>query len=459
MPLQRCVTCGREFDRDSSGSSYSLNCPACDAQRAQAIRASLPPQPVAPPPTAFPVTIALIATSALVYIVMVLSGVSALNPMPQQALAFGADFGPLTLNGQWWRLVTSMFVHFGIIHIGLNMWCLWNLGRASEHLLGRFSYLLAYFVSGIFGSIASVYWHPQGVGAGASGAIFGLAGVLVSFVYLKKTPAHLRPSSNMLGSLGTFIVYNLIFGAAIPGISNAAHIGGLVMGLAVGALLPTAAAPESARRARLSFVTVISVIVLAASAFAAKQLRAGVTDLSSIQDLVKTGKTDEALAQLEKLTARQPDFAPAQSMLASLYFGKSRYPEALAAMQKAYAADPNNISYQQKLGGAYLNLGEYDQAIAFFQKLITQNPNDSRAYLGLGSAYMSLKQYDSAIAPFRQAATLDTKSALPLHALGQAQLRSAHYADAQQTYRRLLAQFPNDTQAQSALAYATSHLH
>jgi len=458
MPLQRCVTCGKDFDGDSTASPYSLNCPACDEQRAQAIRASLPPQPVAPSPTAFPVTIALIAASALVFIVMVLSGVSALNPTPQQAIAFGADFGPLTLNGQWWRLVTSMFVHFGIIHIGLNMWCLWNLGRAAEHLLGRFSYLLAYFVSGIFGSVASVYWHPQGVGAGASGAIFGLAGVLVSFVYLKKTPAHLRPSSNMLGSLGTFIAYNLIFGAAIPGISNAAHVGGLVMGLAVGALLPNAAASESGRRTRLSFVTVISVIVLAASAFAAKQLRAGVTDLSSIQDLVKTGKTDEALAQLEKLTARQPDFAPAQSMLASLYFGRSRYAEALAAMQKAYAADPTNTSYQQKLGGAYLNLGEFDQAVTFFQKLITQNPNDSRAYLGLGSAYMSLKQYDAAIAPFRQAATLDTKSALPLHALGQAQLRSAHYADAQQTYRRLLAQFPNDTQAQAGLAFATSKL-
>jgi rhomboid protease GluP len=458
MPLQRCVTCGKDFDPASSTAPYSLNCPSCDQDRAQAIRASLPPQPVAPSPAAFPVTIALIAASALVFIVMVLSGASALNPTPQQALAFGADFGPLTLNGQWWRLITSMFVHFGIIHIGLNMWCLWNLGRAAEQLLGRFSYLLAYFVSGIFGSIASVYWHPQGVGAGASGAIFGMAGVLVSFVYLKKTPAHLRPSSNMLGSLGTFIAYNLIFGAAIPGISNAAHIGGLVMGLAVGALLPNASASESTRRARLSFVTAISVIVLAASAFAAKQLRAGVTDLSSIQDLLKTGKTDEALAQLEKLTARQPDFAPAQSMLASVYFGKSRYSEALAAMQKAYAADPTNISYQQKLGSAYLNLGEYDQAITFFQKLITQNPNDSHPYLGLGSAYMSLKQYDSAIAPFRQAATLDTKSALPLHALGQAQLRAAQYADAQQTYRRLLAQFPNDTQAQAALAYATSHL-
>ena len=248
MSLQRCVTCGKEFERNFGGSSSSLNCPACDQQLAQTIRASLPPPPGTFSSPSFPVTIALIAASVLVFAIMVLSGVSAFNPTPQQAIAFGADFGPLTLSGQWWRLVTSMFVHFGLIHLGLNMWCLWNLGRAAEHLLGRFSYLLAYVASGIFGSIASVYWHPRAAGAGASGAIFGLAGVLVSFVYLKKTPAHLQIDSKMLSSLGTFIAYNMIFGAAIPGIS-------------LGALLPSAAASESSRRTRLSLVVAFSVIV------------------------------------------------------------------------------------------------------------------------------------------------------------------------------------------------------
>jgi rhomboid protease GluP len=464
MPLERCPSCGQEFDRNFSASPTSSECPACAQQRAQAIRAAYMHQPrAALSTTAFPVTIALIAANALVFALMVLSGVSALDPTPDQAIKFGADFGPLTLNGQWWRLATSMFVHFGIIHIGLNMWCLWNLGRAAEALMGRFSYLFAYFVSGIFGSIVSVYWHPQIAGAGASGAIFGMAGVLVSFVYLKKTPSHLQINSKMLGSLGTFIAYNLIFGAAIPGISNAAHIGGLVMGLAVGALLPNASAPEPSRRARLSLLTAVSVIVLAASAFAAKQLRAGVTagatELASIEQLIKSGKTDEALAQLQQLTASQPDFAPAQAMLASLYFGKSRYAEAVAAMEKAYQADPGNVTYQHKLGGAYLSLGEYDQAIAFFQQLVTQNPNDPQPYLGLGGAYMGKKQFDSAIPAFRKAVTLDPKSPKPQHFLGQAQLQAGRFADAQQTYRRLLAQNPNDTQAQAALSFATRQLH
>jgi Flp pilus assembly protein TadD len=353
-----------------------------------------------------------------------------------------------------------MFVHFGLIHLALNMWGLWNLGRISEQLLGRFSYVLAYFASGVFGSIVSVYWHPQAAGAGASGAIFGIAGVIVSFVYLKKTPAHLKINSGIVGSLGIIIAYNLAFGA-LPGISNAAHIGGLVMGLAVGALLPNASAPETDRRSRLSLVTLLIAIVLSTSAYAAKLLRAGpdVRGLASIQQLVKSGKTDEALAQLEQLTAREPDLAPAQALLASLYFGKSRYSDGVAALQKAYGAEPTNPSYQQQLGGAYLNLGEYDQAIAFFQKLIAQNPNDAHTYLGLGLAYIGKKQYDPAIAAFRQSATLDPKSATPQHALGQAQLQAGRFAAAQQTYRHLLAQFPNDARAKASLAYATQQLH
>jgi membrane associated rhomboid family serine protease/Flp pilus assembly protein TadD len=404
-------------------------------------------------------TIALIAASVLVFAIMVLRGVSPFAPTPQQAISFGADFGPLTLGGQWWRLVTSMFVHFGFIHLGLNMWCLWNLGRAAEQLLGRFSYLLAYLASGIFGSIASVYLHPLAAGAGASGAIFGLAGVLVSFVYLKKTPAHLQINSKMLGSLGTFIAYNLIFGAAIPGISNAAHLGGVVMGLAVGTLLPSAAASESARRTRLSIVAVFCAIVLFATAVATKRLRAGVSELASIQHLLADGNTEEAFAQLQQLTNREPSFAPGQAMLASLYFQNNRYPEAVAALQKAYDADPSNTTYQQQLGGAYLTLGEFDRAIAFFQKLAAQNPRDSRVYIGLGYAYMGLKQYDSAIAQFRQAATLDTRTPTPQHALGQAQLHAGRYADAQETYRHLLTQFPDDARAQAALDFATHQLH
>src|SRR5580698_9286786 len=302
--MQRCPQCGREFERPFGDSQASLNCPECEARLAQVSRAGIPASGQILVTPSFLITTILIGLNALVFVVMVLRGVSPLLPSREQAIAFGADFGPLTLGGQWWRLVTSMFVHFGIVHIGLNMWCLWNLGRAAEHLMGRASYLLAYFVSGIFASIASVYWHPMAANAGASGAIFGMAGVLVTYVYLKKTPAHLTINRKMLGSLGTFIAYNLAFGA-LPGISNAAHIGGLVMGLAVGAVLPAAGASEPTRRTRLSLIAIFSAIVLAGSAIAAKRLSAGVSELSTARPLIALEKTGEAVTQVQQLTARE----------------------------------------------------------------------------------------------------------------------------------------------------------
>jgi membrane associated rhomboid family serine protease/thioredoxin-like negative regulator of GroEL len=453
MATRNCVICGKEFELRFGDTRFTNKCPTCDLQQWEAQQA--PALPVVDTSAAsFPVTIALVAANALVFLIMILSGASALGPTPQQAISFGADYGPLTFNGQWWRLVSSMFVHFGAVHIALNMWCLWNLGRAAERLLGRFSYLFAYFASGIFGSIASVYSSPLSVGAGASGAVFGLAGVLVSFVYLKKTPAHLQLNSNLMGSLGTFIIFNLIYSAR-PGVSMAAHVGGLVMGLAVGALLPAAAASESSRRTRLSVVVLLTAAALVASAVAAKRLRTGVAELSSIQQLISEHKSDEALGELQQLTARQPQLAPAQAMLASLYMSRGQYPEAISALEKANGADPGNAVYQGELGSAYLATQQFDQAIAFFHKLVRDNPRDSRAFLGLGYAYIGLQQYDPAISEFREAVTLDPKSADPQFALGQAQLKAGHYADAETTYRHLVSQFPNDPRAQAALAYAS----
>ncbi len=304
MLMQRCPQCGKEFERHFGDSPASLNCPECDEHLAQKARAGIPPSERVPGISSFPITAALIGLNVLVFLIMVLRGVSPFAPSPQQAIAFGADYGPLTLNGEWWRLATSMFVHFGIVHIGLNMWCLWNLGRAAEQLMGRVPYLLAYFVSGIFSSIASVYWHPMGASAGASGAIFGMAGALVSYVYLKKTPSHLTINKKMLGSLGTFIAYNLAFGA-LPGISNAAHIGGLVMGLAVGAALPAAGASEAARRTRLSLVAVFSAIALVGSATATKKLSQDVSEPTSAAHFIPESKTGEALTQFQLLTAQK----------------------------------------------------------------------------------------------------------------------------------------------------------
>ncbi len=421
-------------------------------------RAGIPADGQALVSPSFLITIGLIALNVLVFAIMVLRGVSPLDPSPQQAIAFGADFGPLTLNGQWWRLVTSMFVHFGIVHIGLNMWCLWNLGRAAEQLMGRASYLLAYFVSGIFASIASVYWHPMAAGAGASGAIFGMAGVLVTYVKLKKTPSHLTINKKMLSSLGTFIAYNLLFGA-LPGISNAAHIGGLVMGFALGAALPAAGANETVRRTRLSLVAILSGIVLAGSAIAAKRLTKDVSELASAEQLLAQKKIDEALTQLQQLTERKPEFAPGQELLARVYINRGQYPEAIAALQKAYGTNPKNTTYHKELGTLYLQLGMLEAGTIFFKHLEAQDWQEAFPHFGLGQVLLVKNQFDSAIPEFQRALALDPELNGAALSLGQAQLRAGHYTDAQVTYRSILAKHPEDKRAQAGLDYATRQAH
>jgi rhomboid protease GluP len=213
----------------------------------------------------FLLTQAIVGINVLVFIGMVLSGVSPMSPAGLQLKAWGANFAPLSLGSEPWRILTSNYVHIGIIHIFFNMWCLWNLGRLAESIFDRWTYLLIYTASGIAGSLASLWWHPQGIGAGASGAIFGLAGGLIAVLYLGKLPFAKDALKPTLRSLVMFAAYNLFFGL-VPGIDNAAHLGGLAAGLGIGALLAgSVTEPPDVRARRRNFVTVATVLLLLAA--------------------------------------------------------------------------------------------------------------------------------------------------------------------------------------------------
>jgi rhomboid protease GluP len=220
-----------------------------------------------------PVTVTIVGLNILVFAVMVVSGVSPMGPTTAQLLRFGADFGPLSLDGQPWRILTSNYVHIGLFHILFNMWCLWDLGRLSERILGGWTYFLTYTACGIAGSVASLWIHPAAVGAGASGAIFGLAGALITALYLGKLPYPGQMLRGLMRSLLTFAGYNLFFGAVVPGIDNSAHIGGLLMGLAIGALLARqlTESPETRHAHERLLFTGVAVFLLGFGVFVKQQ--------------------------------------------------------------------------------------------------------------------------------------------------------------------------------------------
>jgi rhomboid protease GluP len=238
--MTNCARCGRQIP---DGTFAGNVCPECHQM---ALASAGPPgmvvgQPpvvvqrrVSPQPA---VTKALVGVNVAVFVLMLLSGASLMWPSNEVLLRFGADFGPKSLDGEPWRILTSNYVHGGLPHIFFNMWCLWNLGPLAERILGPWTYFLTYTICGIAGSLASLWIHPLVVGVGASGAIFGLAGALITALYLGKLAYPGQMLRGLMRSLLSFAGYNLFFGAVVPGIDNSAHIGGLLAGLAIGALL------------------------------------------------------------------------------------------------------------------------------------------------------------------------------------------------------------------------------
>jgi rhomboid protease GluP len=199
-----------------------------------------PSSPVPPRRIALPapwVTRVLVGLNVLVFVGMVAGGGSPAGFTNLLVVKWGANVGPLSLGPQPWRMLASNYVHGNLLHIALNMWCLWNLGALAEFLFGRWTFVWVYTFCGIAGSLASLWWHPNVIGVGASGAIFGLAGALIAAIYLGKLPYPKQTFGGVLRSLLAFAGYNLLFGAAISVVDNSAHIGGLIMGLILGTVI------------------------------------------------------------------------------------------------------------------------------------------------------------------------------------------------------------------------------
>src|SRR5579863_1414024 len=230
------------------------------------------PQPVMPRPwvrggeTSISLTQILLGANVAVFIAMVLASGPSLDFTGQVMVHYGANFGPYTLSGQWWRLATYMFLHGGLMHIAFNMWCLWDLGALCESLYGRWTFAAIYLTTGIAGGLASVGWNPGVLSVGASGAIFGLAGALIASFYLGEFSLPSVAIGGTLRSLVIFAVFNLFLGGFFGGIDNACHIGGLVSGLILGALIARVAphSEHSPRRIGLFLVAAVFLTGVAA---------------------------------------------------------------------------------------------------------------------------------------------------------------------------------------------------
>lgn len=183
------------------------------------------------PRKGFMATPILIDLNILVFIVMIASGVGIMSPSTLSLLKWGADFGPLTLTGDWWRAVTCNFIHIGAFHLLMNMYAFMYIGLLLEDLIGSRRMFMSYLLTGLCSAVFSLYMHGETISAGASGAIFGLYGIFLAFLFFHRIAKEQRKA--LLTSILIFVGYNLVYGMK-AGIDNAAHIGGLLSGFLLG---------------------------------------------------------------------------------------------------------------------------------------------------------------------------------------------------------------------------------
>jgi rhomboid protease GluP len=182
-------------------------------------------------------------------------------------LRLGAK-APYILAGQWWRLVTAIFLHAGLLHIGMNMWCLVDLGPQVESLFGTTKYTVLYLFTGVVGFVASLWWAPMGMSVGASGAIMGLIGILIGVSF-----HHGSLGRDYRSQLWRWVIYIAVFGIFFAA-DNAAHFGGLAAGLALGYLVPEGEPATRTDENVWNTLAVLSVLVIAGS-FALMALQLG----------------------------------------------------------------------------------------------------------------------------------------------------------------------------------------
>jgi rhomboid protease GluP len=435
--MAKCVQCGRQLPALSFGKKL---CQWCVQHEAAQRGEDSPIQRVEPAPwkrqqsSSMAVTQAIFGINVAVFVAMSLAvGVTVLGDPAWHELSvrLGANYGPYTLSGQWWRLLACVFIHGGLLHIAFNMWCLWNLGRLAESVYGHWTFAMVYLITGLSASLMSVAWHfPIPVSSvGASGAIFGIAGALIASFYLGEFSMPRAAMTGMLRSVATFVAYNLFFGAVMASTDNAAHVGGLLMGLLLGALIAKVAPGHDDVLRRIA-VLLVGIVLVVGGGMWLQRSRAYVLHGQKGVGLLGQGKTDEGIAELQKSVSLRPNFAAAHAALARAYVAKHDFENAAAEMKRVIALNPRSEDAYYRLGLIYLEQKLASKAQDIFVQLLRVNPNSADGHAGLAAALSDQHRDPEALEEYKRVAALDSDYQSIYYNLGVTEARLKLYDDA-----------------------------
>jgi rhomboid protease GluP len=346
--MPQCLKCGTALSVNEEGIAPVL-CDNCAGRATSRARRSLNTGTMRD----YPVTTGLIAVNVVVYAAMLASdgftGIKHFNG--HELIRWGGNFEPLVVNGDYWRLLTSCFIHGDFMHIAFNMWALLNLGQLCERLFGRWQTVAIYLLTGAGGALLSIASSPGRLSVGASGAIFGIGGAVLAGVKFGNTSIPEGQKRSIVSSLIFFVGVNFMLGMSgfnLGGatIDNMAHLGGFVTGLLIGLPLGVFAHDHKMLQAGTVLATIL---ILCAGGYELVQKRGQNGLETRIEVALELRDYPKAISLLEKYTTEHPDDDTALVRLGIVYERAREHDKAIATVEKALKVNPNSADAKEVL--------------------------------------------------------------------------------------------------------------
>jgi rhomboid protease GluP len=352
------------------------------------------PSPVRLPLAKPVVTNILLGLIGLGFVAEVLISRSVADLSTRASITAGAQVNSLIVGGDYWRLLSALFLHAGLMHLAFNGWALFSVGRDMESLLGSLWFTAIYLLSGLAGNVAYYLLGPNVPSLGASGAIFGLIGAEAAF-FLRNRPLLGRFGRQRLGNLAIMIGINLVFGFTVPGINNIAHLGGLLTGFGLGWIMApryevewmlVGAEPVGRMRDRtpqqrrwLGMAAVI--LLLLCGVWLGSQRWEGSSPVlrQQAQAAMEANDLAGAEALLARAVAADPSDVDNHYALGVVQAQLGKLPEAAAALETVLQQAPDQVDTELMLGLVYAEQGRRVEARAMLERFLAQENEGERA--------------------------------------------------------------------------------